>query len=188
MSGISLDPRQLFLYRSSWLKITIAFRLGAQQTIIFAKYLSTRHHVISADGNHTIAQPMSKEAPTPPPRPPTRLRPGFSRCGDPHAESEAVGLIPTAVELSQSDVLSQTTRRTSLLALDVGIASQESLLFVHAGHGLEAMCDQRARVHEPPRGPMTDGAGQTGGSPERHTECGGGAVLACRVNAMWRRR
>ena len=60
----------------------------------------------------------------------------WERRDDPRAYSEAVGLLPAALHLRQADVLAQAPRGTDQLALDVGIASQDSLLTVAAGEGI----------------------------------------------------
>jgi len=72
-----------------------------------------------------------------------------ARRGDPHAEREASGLLPAAQGLRPADVLTYAAGGSGLWALDVGVASPDSLLAVAHGDALEAMRVRKERVYEP---------------------------------------
>ena len=71
----------------------------------------------------------------------------LARRGDPHAEKEALGLLPTAPGSRPADVLTSAVGGNGLVALDVGIASPDSQAAVAAGDGLEAMRKRKANVY-----------------------------------------
>ena len=71
----------------------------------------------------------------------------LARRGDPHAESEVLGLLPAAPGLRPADVLTNAAGGTGLVALDVGIASPDSQAAVAAGDGLEAMRRRKVSVY-----------------------------------------
>ena len=71
----------------------------------------------------------------------------LARRGDPHAESEVMGLLPTAPGSRPADVLTNAVGGNGLLALDVGIASPDSQAAVQSGDGLEAMRKRKSRVY-----------------------------------------
>ena len=62
-----------------------------------------------------------------------------ARQGDPSAESEAVGLLPAAPGRRPADVLTSAAGGNGLTALDIGVASPDSLAAVANGDALEAM-------------------------------------------------
>ena len=71
----------------------------------------------------------------------------LARRGDPHAEPEALGLLPAAPGLRPADVLTSAAGGNGLVALDVGVASPDSLAAVAFGDALEAMRRRKARVY-----------------------------------------
>ena len=62
-----------------------------------------------------------------------------ARQGDPSAESEAVSLLPAAPGRRPADVLTSAAGGNGLTALDIGVASPDSLAAVANGDALEAM-------------------------------------------------
>ena len=71
----------------------------------------------------------------------------LARRGDPHAESEVLGLLPAAPGARPADVLTHAAGGTGLVALDIGIASPDSQAAIAAGDGLEAMRKRKERVY-----------------------------------------
>ena len=80
----------------------------------------------------------------------------LARRGDPHAEPEALGLLPAAPGLRPADVLTSAAGGNNLVALDVGVASPDSQAAVQNGDGLEAMRKRKAGVYAPVADTMRD--------------------------------
>ena len=83
----------------------------------------------------------------------------LARLGDPRAEKEAKNLIPAAPALRPADVLTSAAG-DRLMALDVGIASPDSLRAIRSGDAVESMRTRKLDVYRAHLGSM-DAAGIT---------------------------